>query len=100
MEILENAGQSGNKLMGSLKSIINDAEKYWKTVHIREAKPTRVPRRNWNRHLLMPNSLWANWKTLLLRKPKMRRSVQQNMSRKIRGKRPVSLLPSVCLSAS
>ena len=27
MEILENAGQSGNKLMGSLKSIINDAEK-------------------------------------------------------------------------
>ena len=27
MEILENAGQSGNKQMGSLKSIINDAEK-------------------------------------------------------------------------
>ena len=27
MEILENAGQAGNKIMGSLKSIISDAEK-------------------------------------------------------------------------
>lgn len=27
MEILENAGQSGSKIMGSLKSIISDAEK-------------------------------------------------------------------------
>ena len=27
MEILENAGQSGGKIMGSLKSIISDAEK-------------------------------------------------------------------------
>lgn len=27
MEILENAGQSGSKIMGSLRSIISDAEK-------------------------------------------------------------------------
>lgn len=100
MEILENAGQSGNKLMGSLKSIINDAEKYWKTVRIREAKPTRMPRRNWNRRSSTPNSLWANWKTSLLQKQKMRQSVQRNMSRKIPGKQPVSLPPSVFSSAS
>lgn len=93
MEILENAGQSGSKIMGSLKSIISDAEKVLENSTAQGSESYQNAKKKLESTISDAKFVLRELNDVVVTKAKDAASVQRNSPRKILGKPSVSLLP-------